>query len=101
MFSWYNSYVKHVKKIKYKNLILLLSGIVLAALLSQFGPFLLLLLNLKEMGLVGALFGGILFVYIFTVTTGGVILVSLSETLSPLSIALVGGLGGLRSAYKQ
>lgn len=53
------------------------------------------LLHLGTLGYVGAFFAGVLFVSTFTVATGAIILLVLAETLSPVEIGLIAGLGAV------
>jgi uncharacterized membrane protein YdjX (TVP38/TMEM64 family) len=80
---------------KYKNLTMVFVSLIVALLLSRFETFHTFLLNLGELGYVGALIAGILFVSTFTVTTGALILLVLAETLSPWEIGLIAGLGAV------
>ncbi|PIR80113.1 MAG: hypothetical protein COU25_01805 [Candidatus Levybacteria bacterium CG10_big_fil_rev_8_21_14_0_10_35_13] len=84
-----------IKSWKYKNIAFAFIGILLALLLSRFEPFHEFLLQLHEFGYIGAFIAGILFVSIFTVSTGVVILLVLAEKLSPLEIGIVAGLGAV------
>ncbi len=80
---------------KYKNLTFFFLSLIVAFLLSRFEPFSNFLLNLGELGYLGAFFAGILFVSIFTVATGAVILLVLAESLSPIEIGIIAGLGAV------
>ena len=84
-----------VRSFRYKNLIFVIFGIIIAIFLSMFEPFHQFLLSLKDFGYIGAFFAGILFVSVFTVSTGIVILLVLAEKLSPLEIGLLAGLGAV------
>jgi hypothetical protein len=83
------------KRYRYKNLALLLFSVILAFLLSGFEPFHSFILNLGELGFVGAFLAGILFVSTFTVATSILVLITLTEVLSPLEISFVAGLGAV------
>lgn len=80
---------------KYKNLTFVFLGILLAFILSRIEAFHAFLLHLGSLGYLGAFLAGILFVSTFTVATGAVILFILAETLSPLEIGIVAGLGAV------
>lgn len=80
---------------RYKNLILTGIGILFALFLLRFEIFHSFLLQLGEMGYLGAFIGGILFVSTFTVGTGILILLILSENLNPIEIGLIAGLGAV------
>lgn len=84
-----------IKSFRYKNLLGAFLGILIALLLSRFEPFHLFLLNLHEFGYLGAFVAGALFVSTFTVATGAVILLVLAESLSPVELGLIGGLGSV------
>ncbi len=90
---------KHKKIIhnhwKYKNLTIVACGIILALILSRFDAFHSFLTHLGGLGYVGAFFAGALFVSTFTVATGALILLILAETLHPLEIGLIAGLGAV------
>ena len=83
------------KEFKYKNLALMLVGVVLAFFLAQFGPFKDFLLELRHYQYLGAFLGGILFVSTFTFGVGTVILVSLSQEFSPIVISFIAGAGAV------
>ncbi|MFH1832769.1 MAG: hypothetical protein ABH816_01190 [Candidatus Levyibacteriota bacterium] len=80
---------------KYKNLTLVFLGVFIAFFLSKIEMFHTVLINLGTLGYLGAFFAGILFVSTFTVATGALILLILAETLSPIEIGLVAGLGAV------
>ncbi len=80
---------------KYKNLTLAFFGIVFAIFLSRIEVFQSFLLHLGTFGYFGAFLGGILFVSTFTVAIGALILLLLSQTLSPLEIGFIAGLGAV------
>jgi len=80
---------------KYKNLTIVFAGVALALILSQIRAFHSLLLHLGNFGYIGAFIAGILFVSTFTVSTSALILLILTETLSPIEIGLIAGLGAV------
>ncbi|OGJ22440.1 MAG: hypothetical protein A3J60_00400 [Candidatus Pacebacteria bacterium RIFCSPHIGHO2_02_FULL_46_9] len=82
-------------KWKYKNLTVVFLSIVLAVVLSRFEVFHSFLLHLGGFGYIGAFIAGALFVSTFTVATSALILLTLSETLSPIEIGLIAGLGAV------
>ena len=84
---------------EYKNLTILAISITAAILLSRFETFHTFLLQLGNLGYLGAFLAGILFVSIFTVATSAVILLVLAEELSPIGIGLVAGLGAVIGDY--
>lgn len=79
----------------YKNLTYLGLSVAIAAILFRFEVFHSFLLHLGSLGYIGAFFAGMLFVSTFTVSIGGVVLLVLLETLHPLEIALVAGVGSV------
>lgn len=84
-----------MKHWKYKNLTFLLFSLVLAYFVFLNETLHGYLLHLGNLGYVGAFFAGILFVSTFTVATGAIILLVLAETLSPIEIGLIAGLGAV------
>jgi len=83
------------KSWKYKNLTYLFISLSFAFLLSLSEIFHTFLLNLGGFGYLGAFITGMFFVSTFTVATAAVVLFILAETLSPLEIGLLGGLGAV------
>lgn len=83
------------KEYQYKNTTFLIISIILALLLSRYEPFHNFLLRLGDLGYIGAFFAGVLFVSTFTVAIGAVILLVLAESLSPVEIGIVAGLGAV------
>lgn len=86
------SYWRHWK---YKNLTLVFLGIVFALILSRIEAFHTFLLHLGNLGYAGGFIAGILFVNIFTVSTGALILLILAEQLLAIEIGLIAGLGAV------
>lgn len=80
---------------KYKNLSIFSLSLLFALILSRFETFHTFLLNLGSFGYIGAFIAGTLFVSTFTVATGAVILLVLAESLSPIEIGIVAGLGAV------
>lgn len=85
----------HRSRWKYKNITLAVIGILIAVILSQIDGFHFLLSHLGRFGYIGAFFAGMLFVSTFTVATSALILLTLAETLSPIEIGLIAGLGAV------
>ena len=81
--------------VKYKNLIILFLSIIFALILSRFEVLHQFLLNLGNLGYIGAFIAGMLFVSTFTVATGAVILLVLAEKLSPVEIGIIAGFGAV------
>lgn len=84
-----------IKSLKYHNLSLLFLSIIAAFLLSQFQPFHDFLKHLGNFGYLSAFVAGILFVSMFTMATATIILLILAETLSPIEIGIIAGLGAV------
>src|SRR3990167_4370255 len=80
---------------KYKNIILSLIGLTVALILFRYEGFHLFLLNLGQLGYIGAFIAGIFFVSIFTVASGTVILLVLAESLSVIELGIIAGLGAV------
>ncbi len=70
-------------------------SVVVAIILSRIELFHYLLLHLGSFGYLGAFIAGMFFVSTFTVATSALILLILAETLSPLEIGLIAGLGAV------
>ena len=66
-----------------------------ALVLSGYETFHSFLLNLGDLGYLGAFLAGMLFVSTFTVTTGAIILLILAERLSAIELGIVAGLGAV------
>lgn len=79
----------------YKNLTLLTLSLVFSYFLFKWDAFQSLLLGLGNWGYLGALLGGALFVSTFTVATGTVILAVLSQSLSPVELGIIAGIGAV------
>jgi len=80
---------------KYKNLTVVFIGIALAIILSRVDALHSFLLHLGGFGYIGAFIAGMFFVSTFTVATSALILLTLAETLSPIEIGLIAGLGAV------
>ena len=85
----------HATAWKYKNLTIAFLGLCVAYVLSQNKEFHALLAHLGNVGYIGAFVAGILFVSTFTVATGALILLIFAETLHPIEIGLIAGLGAV------
>ena len=81
----------------YKNLSLLALSFFITFILFNIQAFHSLLLHLGALGYVGAFIGGMLFVSTFTVSIGTVILLILAQTLHPIEIGIIAGIGALLS----
>jgi len=69
------------QKLKYKNLSLLFLSVIAAFVLYKWEPFHTALVQVNQLGFLGAFFGGILFVFTFTVAVGGIILFNLTDLI--------------------
>ncbi len=87
--------MKTWKRYRYKNLTFFFFSLVLAFFVYQNETIHSFLLHLGNTGYIGAFFAGILFVSTFTVATGAIILFVLAETLSPIEIGIIAGLGAV------
>lgn len=87
--------INHEIHWKYKNLTAVFISIVLAVVLSRIEVFHSFLLHLGGFGYIGAFIAGILFVSTFTVTTSALVLLTLAETLPPVEIGLIAGVGAV------
>lgn len=77
------------------NIILLIIGLVSAFIISRLPFFSVIVSDVGQLGLFGAFLSGMLFASTFTVATGGLLLISLSNTLNPLALILFGAMGAL------
>lgn len=91
----YNKTVKSLERLKYKNSLFFLISIIVAIILFRQTAVHSFLLDLGNIGYFGAFLGGMLFVSTFTVATGALILMILAETLSPIEIGIIAGLGAV------
>ncbi|MDP2685417.1 MAG: hypothetical protein Q8P20_10400 [bacterium] len=73
----------------------LVLGILVTLFLYQTEPFHQLLRQLGTLGFIGAFIAGMLFVSIFTVSTGVLILLILAERLPLIPLGIIGGLGAV------
>lgn len=80
---------------KYKNITFFCISLIIAFIVFNYEPFHIFLLSLGNLGYIGAFLGGVLFVSIFTVVTGAVVLLVLAESLSPIEIGVIAGLGAV------
>jgi hypothetical protein len=79
----------------YKNITYLVLSLIVAILLLKNESFCSVLFHLGNLEYIGAFVAGILFVSTFTVSIGSVILIILSESLHPIEIAIIAGLGAV------
>lgn len=79
----------------YKNLTYLGVSIVLGLILLRNFTFRDALFHLGNLGYIGAFVAGIMSVSTFTVSIGAVMLILLAETLHPLEIGIIAGIGSV------
>ena len=91
--------MNYFRKLKYKNLTLLILCLLIVYVLSQWPPFMKWLESLKNLGLLGAFLGGLVFVFTFTVAIGGLILYTLSDSYPIWVLAVVAGLGAMAGDF--
>jgi len=77
------------------NLALLAIGLISAVVISRLPIFNEIIKYISSLGLFGAFFSGMLFASTFTVATGGLLLIKLSNTLNPLLLIVFGALGAV------
>ena len=87
MISW--------KSYRYKNSTFLFFSLCLAFFILRNEELHSFLLHLGTLGYLGAFLAGMLFVSTFTVATGAIILLVLAESLSPIEIGIIAGLGAV------
>ena len=83
------------KKWKFKNLTLFVISIFIAFFVSQSDEFYYFLHHIGNLEYIGAFIGGMLYVSTFTVATGAVILIFLSDTIPIWQLAMIAGLGSV------
>jgi len=86
---------KRWRRYHFKNITYFGISIVIGLVLLKTSFFRELVFHLGNFGYVGAFFGGMLFVSTFTVSIGTAILLLLSETLHPVEIGLIAGIGAV------
>lgn len=84
---------------KYKNITFFLFSLIVTFFVLRNEILHSYLLHLGSLGHIGAFIAGMLFVSTFTVATGAVILLVLAETLSPVEIGLIAGLGAMAGDF--
>lgn len=95
-YSVYNEKMLRKHKVwKFNNLSIAGLGVILAILLVRQPEFVTQLHRIGEWGYIGVFFAGMLFSSTFTIAIGAVILLVFAETLNPIELGLVAGLGGV------
>lgn len=87
------------KKIKLKKILLILISLIIAVFILRLPIVHSFLLNLGNLGYLGVFIAGILFVSTFTVATGIAILMIFTQTLTPIEVGVVAGLGAVIGDY--
>ncbi|MFH0773492.1 MAG: hypothetical protein V1922_04240 [bacterium] len=83
------------RRYHYKNLTYFVISIIVGFVLLKTPFFREMIFHLGNFGYIGAFIGGILFVSTFTVSTGVALLLLLAETINPIIIGLIAGLGAV------
>jgi hypothetical protein len=79
----------------FKNLTLFGASIIVGLILLKTPTFRDMIFHLGNFGYIGAFIGGILFISTFTVTIGTALLMLLAESLHPVEIGIIAGLGAV------
>jgi len=87
------------KHLKHQNLFLFALGLLLTYFLFSNPTIKDILGHLGNFGFLGALLAGAMFASTFTVTTGALVIISLTKVISPLVIILFGALGAVLVDY--
>lgn len=90
---------KQWKNWRYKNTTLLVLSMVLFLLLATTSFTQNLIASLGNTGYIGAFVAGIFLVSVFTAAPAAVVLFNLANTLHPVEIALIAGLGSVAGDY--
>ena len=77
------------------NIILLVFSLVSAFIISRLPFFATIIKEISNLGLLGAFLSGMLFASTFTVATGGLLLISLANTLNPFGLVFAGACGAV------
>lgn len=80
---------------KYKNLAFFVLSLLVAYFLSSYEPFHIFLLGLGKFGYLSAFIAGMLYVSMFTVATGAVMLLVLAEQYSLVELAVIAACGSV------
>lgn len=84
----------------YKNTSLLILSLIILFFLFTDTPFIKYSISyIGNFGYLGAFFAGIMFVSVFTVAPASLVLFYLANSLNPLGIALIAGVGGVVGNY--
>ena len=83
------------RRYHFKNLTYFGISIVVGLILLKTPFFREIIFHLENFGYIGAFFGGVLFVSTFTVSIGTALLLLLAETLHPIEIGIIAGIGAV------
>ncbi|MBI5127496.1 hypothetical protein HZA76_03525 [Candidatus Roizmanbacteria bacterium] len=86
---------KRWRRYHFKNLTYFVLSIIIGLILLNTTLFRELIFNIGNLGYISAFFGGILFVSTFTVSIGTALLLLLAETLHPVEIGIIAGIGAV------
>jgi len=86
---------KRWRRYHYKNLTYFGISILIGIIFLKTPLFRELVFRIGNLGYVGAFFGGVLFVSTFTVSIGTALLLLLAETLHPVEIGIIAGIGAV------
>lgn len=86
---------KKWRRYHYKNVTYFILSVIIGVLLLNTSLFRQLIFHIGNLGYIGAFFGGFFFVSTFTVSIGTALLLLLSETLHPIEIGLIAGIGAV------
>lgn len=91
--------LKKWRRWKYKNTFLLLVSLAAVFWLARTPQLEAVINRIGELGYVGAFITGIFFVSTFTVAPAAIVLFHLADTLHPIEVALLAGLGAMCGDY--
>ncbi len=83
----------------FQSLFYVIASVIVALVLVRLPAFHAMMTALGSFGYLGAFLGGMTFVSIFTAAPGAAVLMTLRESLNPLLLAVVAGLGGMIGDY--
>jgi hypothetical protein len=90
---------KHWRRWRYKNTTLLIMSLITFLFIATTPVVQEIIGALGRTGYIGAFFVGMLFVSVFTTAPAAVVLYNLANTLHPVEIALIAGLGSMFGDY--
>ena len=84
-----------MQKHHHNNIILLIVSLLSAFIISRLPFFAIIIKDISLLGLFGAFLSGMLFASTFTVATGGLLLISLANTLNPFGLVFASACGAV------